>query len=76
MELYKGKGLMSAIASYRDIMLADTAGKLFGKMLRGFAFFKSDGVAVCTQYGSGFNRGSCDIARVVFDAMSSMSFIH
>eukprot|EP00973_Karenia_brevis_P092792 12414143-Karenia_brevis.AAC.1 len=54
-ELYKGKGPKSAIPSYRDMSLADQAGKSFSKNLRSDLFATLGGHVTSNQFGAGLN---------------------
>ena len=63
-ELWKRKGPQSSVASYRDVLIQDHPAKSFGSLLRP-ALRRIVGAAVRpTQYGSGLNAGSTEVAHM------------
>ena len=72
-ELYKGKGEHSQIANYRDVTIADHPSKALNSTIRANVFEFSNSFSTKTQFGSGFNDGSCDAARVVLDSISTVA---
>ena len=67
-ELWKGKGSMSSLGSYRDITCCSALGKPFSLALRSAALSVLGAMASPGQTGSGLGGGGTDIARLWADA--------
>jgi hypothetical protein len=71
-ELFKNKGTPSVCGNYRDILLADDAGKSVAKLIRKRLLPHAVALSVSTQFGGGFNGGETAFAnlylRLLIDA--------
>ena len=63
-EIYKGKGPLADMASYRDVLLGDMAGKVYCRHLRSLAKPFLENIALGTQYGSGIRGSGTDFAHL------------
>lgn len=67
-ELWKGKGSMISLGSYRDVTCCSAIGKPFSVALRSSALSVLGAVASPGQTGSGLGGGGTDMARLWADA--------
>ena len=71
-ELFKMKGSPSSCGNYRDILLADDAGKSVFKLIRQRLLPYAVALSMNTQFGGGFNGGETAFAnlylRLLIDA--------
>ena len=67
-EIYKGKGSQKQATSYRDVTIASEFAKTVGSLLRPRMLSTVAAVSGGTQFGSGLNTGSTDVAHVLVRA--------
>ena len=63
-EVYKGKGSVSYIPSYRDVTICDAAFKSLSKHMRGHGFPSLGKLSPSMQFGGGLNGGSTEFAHL------------
>ena len=64
MEVLKNVSKAAHTTGYREVTIADEAGKTLGSHVRGIAKPIIELDSPATQFGSGLHSGACDIARL------------
>lgn len=75
LELYKGKGPAADVCNYRDVCLASTWAKVYGKCWRTRLASRLRELAGAQQYGAGLNSGDTAVAHLLVRSMQDAATV-